>query len=424
MRITDVEAHPIRPPFHDFNAATIARYHGPLIQSRTVYVLHTDDGLQGIGESWGGGADEETVRAKYVGTSPFDWLNADSDLALNMAVYDLMGKHLGVPAWKLMGPKLRDWIPVSAWTVSQAPEGMAEEVRQAAARGYRWLKYHVDEVQNVIRQAEAMQVAAPSWFRVHYDFNANADYYTMRPILAELEKLPVSGRFEDVVRATDEDGYRMLREQCRLPVIVHHGPAEFMVRGLVDGYMAGHAPIGTALKMGAVAEMADTPIMYQNAGGTINQAFLAHEVAVVRMATIDHVDLCHLWQEDVTTASMPVLGGSVRVPDGPGLGVELDRDRLEGCTVETPEPPPSLVRLRYGGGLTIYLRHDPGQPGHQDDMRSLERLHGYRAPGPPPSYANDIVTDFWEGADDPVAFQQLWQQTESGPAWTQEDETA
>ena len=421
MRITDVEVHPIRPPYQDFNAHVLRRYHGPQVQSRTIYVLHTDTGLQGIGESWGGGPDEETVRAKYAGTDPFDWINAESDLCVNMALYDLMGKHLGAPAWKLMGPKLRSWIPVASWTVSQAPEAMAEEVRQAAARGYRWMKYHVDEVQNVIRQAEAMQEAAPPWFRVHYDFNANSDYYTMRPILAELERLPVSGRFEDVVRATDEDGWRMLREQCRLPVIIHHGPAEFMIKGLADGYMAGHAPIGPALKVGAVAGMTDTPIMYQQCGGTINQAFLAHEVAVVPTATIDHVNCCHLWKEDVTARTMPVVSGSVQVPEAPGLGVDLDRDQLERCKGEPPAPPPSLVRIRYGDGLTIYLRHDPEREGHHDDMRFLQRLHRFETPGPPPSYVNDVVTDFWEGRDDPAAFEELWGQAESGPVWRREE---
>ena len=157
--------------------------------------------------------------------------------------------------------------------------------------------------------------------------------------------------------------------------------------------------------------------MYQQAGGTINQAFLAHEVAVVRMATIDHVNLCHLWKEDVTTQTMPVIGGSVQVPVGPGLGIELDRDRLERCQVPITDPPPSLVRIRHAGGPTIYLRYDPGLPGHQDDMRYYERLHQFGVPGPPPSYVNEVITDFWEGDDDPAAFDRLWKQTESGPIW-------
>jgi L-alanine-DL-glutamate epimerase-like enolase superfamily enzyme len=419
MRITELEVHPILPPFHDFNATAIARYHGRAIQSRTIYVLRTDTGLEGIGECWSTGSDPEQLRQRYVGTDVFDWINSDKDLAINMALYDIMGKSLGVPAWKLMGIQVRSWIPVAAWTVAREPEAMAEEVRQAAAKGYHWIKYHLGEVQNVIDQTEAMQEAAPPGFKVHYDFNANSEYYTMRPILAELERFPVAGRFEDVVRAEDEDGYRMLRETCKLPIIVHHGPAEFMVKGLVDGYMAGHAPIGMGLKLGAVAEMTNTPIMFQQAGGTINQAFLAHEVSVVKAATIDHVNLCHLWKEDVTVETMPVVGGSVQVPQGPGLGVTLDLDKLERCKAEPAPERPFLVRLRYKDGLTVYVRHNPSQPGHADNLRYLERLHGFKAPGPPPSYVNEVVTDFWEGEDEPEVFERLWQDAASGAVWRQ-----
>lgn len=418
MKITDVEVHTICPPLQDFNADAIRRYHGKVFQYRTVFVAHTDTGLEGIGESIGTGVDADAIRASFVGTNPFDWVNADTHLAMNSAMYDLMGKHLGLPAWKLMGPKVRSWIPVSAWSVSRAPEDMAEEVRQAADRGYLWLKYHTDEVQNVIYQTEAMQKVAPPGFHIHYDFNSNSDYYTMRPILAELEKFPIAGRFEDVVPATDQDCYRMLREQCALPIILHHGAAALMVERMVDGYMAGHAPIGPALKAGALAEATNTPIMYQQTGGTINQAFLAHEVAVVKRAVIDHVNCCHLWKADVTTEAMSVVGGSVQVPEISGIGVTLDRDKLERCKVELPVPVPTLVRMRYGDGLTVHLRHDPDRPGHHhDDMRFLERLHEFRAPGPPPSYTNDVVTDFWDGADDRAEFDRLWQQTESGPVW-------
>ncbi|MDA0337096.1 MAG: hypothetical protein O2782_18190 [bacterium] len=422
MKITDVEVHVIQPPLQDFNAAAIRRYHGKVFQQRTVFVVHTDDGLEGIGEAIGSGVDAAAIAARYIGTSPFDWINAETDLALNCAMYDLMGKHLGLPAWKLMGPQVRGWIPVAAWSVSRPPQDMAEEVVQAARLGYRWLKYHVDEVQNVIEQTEAMQRVAPPGFHIHYDFNANSDHYHIRPILAELQRFPIAGRFEDVVPATDRDGYRLLKEQCALPIILHHGPGALMVEGMVDGYMGGHAPIGSALKLGAIAEATHTPIMYQQTGGTINQAFLAHEVSVVTNAIIDHVNLCHLWKEDVTTHSMPVISGSVEVPEAPGIGVCLDRDRLERCKAEPPSLPPALVRMCYGDGLTIYLRHDPDRPaGHHDDMRFLQRLHGFQVPGPPPSYASNIVTDFWEGDGDPVLFARLWQETETGPVWRSAD---
>ena len=309
MNITEIEVHPILPPFQDFNAKQIYRYHGREIQRRTIFVVKTDTGLEGYGENWGGPPDVDALRATYLGTDPFDWVNDMANLPMNMAIYDLMGKQLGLPVWKLLGPKVRSWVPVAAWTVSQQPEAMAKEVRMAAELGYHWLKYHVDEVQNVIAQTEAMQKVAPCGFKVHYDFNANLDFYTMCPILKELERFPVAGRAEDVIVPTDEDGLRLLRQKCKLPILVHHGSAALMRKGLCDGFMSGHSPVGLAAKLAALAEYTGTPLMLQNAGGTINQAFLAHQVAVFRMATIDHVSLYNLWKDDVTVESMPVVSG-------------------------------------------------------------------------------------------------------------------
>ncbi|MEE3259964.1 MAG: hypothetical protein VX293_12205, partial [Candidatus Latescibacterota bacterium] len=85
----------------------------------------------------------DALRERYLGTDPFDWIGDTEHLCMNMATYDLMGKELGVPAWKLIGPRVRSWMPVAAWTVSQEPQAMAEEVLQAAQRGYHWMKYHV-----------------------------------------------------------------------------------------------------------------------------------------------------------------------------------------------------------------------------------------------------------------------------------------
>ncbi len=269
------------------------------IQLRTIYIAKTNQGLEGYGEAWGRGWPKDEV-TKYVGTCPFDWIDDTKALPINMAMYDLMGKYLELPVWKLIGPKVRDRIPVGAWTVSQQPRQMAAEVRHAVRQGYRWLKYHVDEIQNVVDQTAAMQDVAPEGFKVHYDFNANSTFEAIAPVLEKLETFPVAGRIEDPIVASDPEGWRKLRDMCSLPILVHHGPVDFMVKGIVDGLMAGHAPIGSAAKVAGVAEATNTPIMLQQAGGTINQAFLAHEVAVFKMATIDHVNLARLWNDDIS----------------------------------------------------------------------------------------------------------------------------
>jgi L-alanine-DL-glutamate epimerase-like enolase superfamily enzyme len=417
MKITEVEVHQTNLRYQDYNAKMISRYHGRTFLDRRVFVVRTDNGIEGIGE--GSSPDtEERLREKYVGTSPYDWLGDETDLAMNMATYDLMGKHAGVPAWKLMGPQVRSWAPVSFWTVSQPPEGMAVEVRRAAELGYHWMKYHTDEIQNVVEQTKAMQEAAPPGFKVHYDFNANSNVHNIAPVLKELEKFPIAGRFEDVLPYSDEDGYRLLREQSRLPVIVHHGLPMSMIKGMCDGYMSGHAPVGKALKTAVLGETLNIPVMFQNGGGVINQAFVAHQAAVARMATIDHVTLCHLFKDDVTNETMPVIGGSVEVPKAPGLGVTLDLDKLDACKQRKPqEYEPFLVSLCYEEGLTVHVRHNAHIPSHGDNLRFHERLLRAGAPGHVPTYALPLHTEYWDASDDAAEFERIWPQTEDSPFW-------
>lgn len=413
FQITDIERYEITPPYHDYNGETLRRYHGRQIQSRTVLIAKTNVGIEGFGEAWGLGGPDEATMNKYIGTSPFDWIGDTANLAINMIVYDLMGKFLGLPAWKLIGSKKRDWIPVAAWTVDQHPKALATEVQSVAARGYHWLKYHIGQINNVVDQTAAMQLVAPKGFKVHYDFNGDSNVEAVFPVLRELEKFPIVGRIEDPIQTTDFAGYRLLREKCKIPILLHHAPKEVLAKGVCDGYMAGHAPVGVAAKANALAEATNTPIMLQNAGGTINQAFLAHEVAVFSKATIDHVNLCHLWTEDITVESMPVVGGSVRVPSGPGLGVTVDRARLERfASAPQRRPRPFLVRIRYSGGPTIFARHDPDRAGHTDDLRFLHRLLGLNVPGPVPGYGNPVVSDFIDERDS--EFAELWEKTASG----------
>ena len=219
----------------------------------------------------------------------------------------------------------------------------------------------------------------------------------------------------------DEDGYRLLREKCRLPMITHHGPAEFMVRRICDGFMGGHAAVGVAAKLAAVAEATRTPLMLQNCGGIINQAFQAHQAAAFKMATIDHVNVCHLWKEDVTVEEMPVVGGCVQVPEGPGLGVTLDRNKLEKCAAQKPyDRGRYLVRVRYADGVIVCTRVDPDLPGHSAPMRNLEKVHGSNAPWNVSTYTAPVVADFWDDREDSEEFERWWALSESGPVWEQQ----
>jgi glucarate dehydratase len=418
MKITDVEVHEVVLPYQDYNAKHLFRYQALSFQSRTVYVVKTDLGLEGYGETGGGPAPAQSKFAHLVGRSPFEEFARADHLGMSMALYDLMGKYLGVPLWHLIGRPVRTWAPLAAWTMSQPPDGMAEEARQVSRRGYGWLKFHVDVLQDVVAQTEAVQRVAPAGFKLHYDFNFDETAAVVLPTLKELEKFPVAGRVEDPLRGrkpSDVEEWRALRRETSLPILAHGPGPEYLLEKAADGCVVSRAPIPEAVRAASLAEAANAPFMLQHVGGNLTLAFLAHEAAVLRMATIDHVNCCHLWKDDVTVERLPVVGGRVRVPDGPGLGVTLDRDKLARYALPTPRPKRDrfLARMRHANGVTVYLRFPEGSYQAAAGGHSLGELDGFIPVAGPP-YRKPVVTDFWDETGS-AEFERIWPLTASGP---------
>ena len=106
MKITDIECIPIVMPL----AERYSDHHGRVrmgnIDEHLIVKVHTDNGLVGYGD----GEDfpdpiPQSILDPLIGRSPFDFLHNNFNIALGMALYDVMGKHLEVPAYKLMGQK-------------------------------------------------------------------------------------------------------------------------------------------------------------------------------------------------------------------------------------------------------------------------------------------------------------------------------
>ena len=95
MKVTRIETHHIKDlGYHDWCDYAIRHYANT--PERTIYVAHTDSGLEGIGEAHGPPVGQD-VLDHYLDTDPFDHLLDETHLGLGMAMYDLMGKHIGAP---------------------------------------------------------------------------------------------------------------------------------------------------------------------------------------------------------------------------------------------------------------------------------------------------------------------------------------
>ena len=219
MKITEIEVIPLRVPYE----ARIrkAYYHFAMKEEVTVYKFHTDTGLVGLAENVGSPFGQEMLET-YIGTDPFDHVMGQGRFNLDMACYDLMGKHLGLPAWKLMGQQVRQWVSMGWWMPCMSAEDTAAEVQVAAERGFRGLKCKARAFYDVVACAQAIQDVAPVDFRVEFDFNgALICVEKALPVLRELEKIPVVKGVEEPIFAYDVEGWRRLHETIRIPFYLH-----------------------------------------------------------------------------------------------------------------------------------------------------------------------------------------------------------
>ena len=417
MKIAEIEIIPLRVPYEERSRKRC--HHFAMTEEVTLYKFHTDTGLIGLGENVGPPLAQEELE-RYRGTSPFDHVMGTGLFNLDMACYDLMGKHLGLPAWKLMGQQVRQWVPMGWWMPCMSPEDTAAEVRHAAAQGYRGLKCKARAFYDVIEQSAAIQEVAPPDFRVEYDFNgALICVEKALPLLRALEKFPVVKGVEEPIFAHDIEGWRRLHRQIRIPFYLHgvkvlcegasrqpSGPWTGLRAGDFEGALCSHERVRDALAAGWTFAAANSPILLQYVGTGITAAFACQLGAVMPTATLPGVTGSHLYEDDLITAPHTVQRGFMKVPEGPGLGVELDEEAVEGYR-NTPEVewPRHISILSLPGDVKHYYR----------DLQQAERL---MKQGVDESFAPGVRLDEWEedGSED---FEQMWKRLQESdwPVW-------
>ena len=404
MKITSVEIIPIYPKIAARNANQKARFVS--LNHRTVFKITTDNGIVGYGDARCPAPDQSTVE-HLVDRNPFDFLNANLNTGLMGALYDTMGKYLEIPAYKLMGQKLRDRIPVAAWTRPASPEDLAREVQRATAEGYMIFKIHTCAYYDIFEQNKAVEQVAPHGFKMHYDFNHNRPLAAVLRLIHELEKSPVVGMLEDPLVWRDITGWRRLRDKTSLPLLMHVpqlGGGPELIQGCADAYMIGEGGIGSTLVRGFACGEANISTVIQLTGGTLTKAMALHMGAVI--PHVSHsTNLDDQYEEDVVVRRIEIAEGSSPVPEGPGLGVDVDEKALAACAANKPTVvPPTIGILHMPAGHRLYTKSFP----------AVERLTGF-----PEGNIRGLRLEAWED-DGSEEFKTTWQRLESEGSFMEE----
>ena len=242
-----------------------------------------------------------------------------------------------------------------------------------------------------------MQAAAPPGFKVHLDFTMYGDRGGDKflQLLLELCQFPVVGAFEDPLWENDLQGYEELRKAIPRPIGLHHFPlgatTDLTQHRPADFYMLGHQTMGACVEKAGLMAAIGAEFLMQNAGGIIARAIVSHMSAVFEKATRAAVTGGEIFRDDpVKPCSFAdVHAGFVRVPDEPGLGVELDHEKLAAatrprCAVARPWIARSV--LRGGAGHVTRMWHLVD--GASEAGVTLSR------PSQPPFGSNTLVLGF------------------------------
>ena len=366
-KVTHVERFTLQVPFVERVRTEMERAGIHTWSELEITRVETDAGIVGWGETiqnytWGRVRDHERI----VGRTPFETMWDDGlGAGLQMALFDAAGKLAGVPVYRLLGTKCRDWCPISFWDHDMSPENYEIEARTAVELGYTCIKIKTRPWFDVFETIRRISEATPDHFRIDADWNAFLNNASNAiPVLRELERtFPKIKIFEDPIPRNDASGNRYLRTQIESAIAHHYGvigPREGIeMGGVCYGYVLGGG-VSQITKQGTTAAALNMPFFLQMVGAGPTTALSLHLSAVLTHAQWPTITCHELYEHHLLTERIPVLGGHARVPEAPGLGVEMDEAILEKYRVDKADHslPRRLIKVTRPGGIHVYFANN------------------------------------------------------------------
>lgn len=265
--------------------------------------------------------------------------NPGAKAAVEMALLDLRGKELGVPVADLLGPRYRDRVPCAWASGALPPETVADAVEEAYERGYRTFKIKADgDVDGDVERIDAVttrlnRLGADD---AHVRVDANTGWESYERAYRAIDRIGPEyiEYFEQPLPVNRLAEMEALRRELAVPIFadeyVHDADDVRDVGGTpptLSGFCAKLAKTGSLVDivtMGRLAADDGLPVTlvsaFESSLGIAADVHIA--AALPRLSSAAELGSGHLTED-------PVVDGfgaeaTLPVPDGPGLGVELD----------------------------------------------------------------------------------------------------
>ena len=285
------------------------------------------------------GKDPLDIEARLREIAAFLPHNTTARSAFDMALYDILGKAAGLPLYRLFGGPRRELLTDDTIGID-SPAAMAEKARALKEKGFPAIKVKLgttpaEDIERVRRIREAIGPDIP----IRVDANQGWDRNAAVEALTGIEDLGVQ-YCEQPVAAGDLASMRAVREKTRIPIMADeslfdvHDALALIQAGACDYFnikLSKSGGLHMALKIAAVAEAARVGCMVGCMSETrlalTAAAHLASARPIIRFFDLDSA-LTHT--VDPIVGGMEYgEGGRITLPDGPGLGAEVDPAFLE-----------------------------------------------------------------------------------------------
>ncbi len=332
----------------------------------------SEKSVPGLNSDLGGGtlAGLQTVLAPWVGPligrdareldallpvlpQALDWNLLVIREGLSIGLYDLVGKMAGLPVHTLLGGKRRLQIPGMP-VIHVGPTGvMVRRSRKWAASGYRYLKIKFRGILD--EDVEALKaIRAAVGPEVHLAVDANDGYRQIDDAIKAIETLRPCGvdYFEDMLNAGDLE-IADLRRRCKARVMVDrqawwphiHGLIAAGAADLINHHPDNQGGLYAALQIDAVACAAGLETAVGSSGlfGIQDAAFMQLAAVIGLTRPCEDIGILpyysgpmkdeYAFDREPSAIINPyaIENGVIQVPDAPGLGIELDPQRLDRC---------------------------------------------------------------------------------------------
>ncbi len=357
MVITDVIVYEVRP--------------------RWIFIrVNTDVGISGWGEMLSLTRPETVVAgarelgARIIGRNPFEierlWQEMYKSFfrggpiygtivsGLEIALWDIKGKALGVPVYELLGGKARDRIQVYSWIGGDRPSAVVQAAKERYEMGFRAVKMNATEelhyvdsyekVQKVIDRVASIREALGDQFGIAVDFHGRVHKPMAKVLAQELD--PYHPMFlEEVVLPEHGDAFEQIAQHTSAPLatgerlISRWAFKDIFRNGIIDIIQPDVALTGGIMEMRkiiSIAEAFDMAAAPHAPYGPIALAATLQVDACSPNVFIQEQSLGIHYNQDYDLLDFVqnkeifhYKDGFAEIPDGPGLGIQIDEEKVK-----------------------------------------------------------------------------------------------